>query len=38
MTLSTRMGFADRVRFQHAGIVALAVDRPFDAAVTRHVR
>jgi SAM-dependent methyltransferase len=37
-TLTTRMGFADRVRFQHADIVNLSVDRPFDAAVTMHVQ
>ena len=32
------MGFADRVGFQHADIVGLSVDRPFDAAVTMHVQ
>lgn len=37
-TLTTRMGFADRVRFQHADIMNLAVERPFDAAVTMHVQ
>ena len=37
-TLTTRMGFADRVRFQHADIMNLCVERPFDAAVTMHVQ
>jgi SAM-dependent methyltransferase len=37
-TLTARMGFADRVRFQHADIMNLSIDRPFDAAVTMHVQ
>jgi cyclopropane fatty-acyl-phospholipid synthase-like methyltransferase len=45
-TLTTRMGFADRVRFQHADITTLSfenmmdvcVERPFDAAITMHVQ
>lgn len=37
-TLTTRMGFADRVDFRHADIMDLAVERPYDAALTMHVQ
>ncbi|MEU0495899.1 methyltransferase domain-containing protein [Mycobacterium sp. NPDC006124] len=45
-TLSLRMGYGDRVRFQHAAITALSADhmmelgveRRFDAAITMHVQ
>ena len=37
-TLTTRMGFADRVSFHHADIFTMSTDRPFDAAVTMHVQ
>jgi ubiquinone/menaquinone biosynthesis C-methylase UbiE len=38
-TLTARMGFADRVSFQHADIMTtLSVPRPFNAAVTMHVQ
>lgn len=37
-TLTSRMGFADRVRFEHADIMDLSVERPYDAAVTMHVQ
>jgi cyclopropane fatty-acyl-phospholipid synthase-like methyltransferase len=45
-SLTVRMGFDDRVRFQHADIMTLSaehmmdicVERPFDAAITMHVQ
>lgn len=37
-TLTTRMGFADRVRFQLADIMTLSIKRPFAAAITMHVQ
>ena len=37
-TLTTRMGFADRVSFQTADIMGMSVTRPFDAAITMHVQ
>jgi cyclopropane fatty-acyl-phospholipid synthase-like methyltransferase len=37
-TLTARMGFTDRVCFQHADILTLSVPRPFDAALTMHVQ
>lgn len=36
--LTARMGFADRVSFQIADIMDMAVTEPFDAAMTMHVQ
>ena len=36
--LTARCGLEQRVRFEHGGITDVAVDAPFDAALTMHVQ